>query len=217
MTASRKTTSQIALPLGSTGQGAPQRIVVGAANEAAIVALRDPANWPFGTAILTGPARSGKTLLGRWAMLQRTEVELEVIDGADGLDETKLFHRWNAGQDGGSKAGQKLLLIADSLPWEIDLPDLRSRLGGSLQLQIYEPDDALAAELILAMAAERGLALSEDAANYLVPRTQRSYVALERLVETMDRISLERQTPATMSVWRAALEAVQGPEQQRLF
>ncbi|MEP0190524.1 MAG: ATPase [Erythrobacter sp.] len=217
MAASRKSTSQIALPLGPTGQGTPQRIVVGAANEAAIVALRDPANWPFGTAILTGPARSGKTLLGRWAKLQHSEEGLEVIDGADGLDETQLFHRWNAGQEGGSKAGHKLLLIADSIPWEIELPDLRSRLGGSLQLEIDEPDDALAAELILAMAAERGLALSEDAAHYLVPRAQRSYAALERLVEAMDRISLERQTPATMSVWRAALEAVQGPEQQRLF
>ena len=40
---------------------------------------------------------------------------------------------------------------------------------------------------------------------------------IEALVAAIDRISLERQTPATMSVWRAALEAVHGPEQQRLF
>lgn len=220
MAAHRKSTSQIALPLGPAGQSGPQRIVVGDANAEAIEALRDPASWPFGTAVLTGPARSGKTLLGRWAKMQHGQhgdVQLEVIDGADTLDETELFHLWNAGQEGGSNAGRKLLLIADSLPWEVDLPDLRSRLGGSLQLEIAEPDDELAAELILAMAAERGLALSDGAAAYLVPRTHRSYAAIERLVETMDRISLERQTPATMSVWRAALEALQGPEQQRLF
>lgn len=217
MAALRKTISQIALPLGPTGQGAPQRIVVGGANAKVVEALRDPASWPFGTAVLTGPARSGKSLLGRWAAMQHSDGGFEVIDGADTLDETELFHRWNAGQEGGSKAGRKLLLIANSLPWEITLPDLRSRLGGSLQLGIAEPDDALAAELILAMAAERGLTLSDDAAAYLVPRAQRSYAALERLVAMMDRISLERQTPATMSVWRAALEAVQGPEQQRLF
>ena len=41
--------------------------------------------------------------------------------------------------------------------------------------------------------------------------------ALEKLVATIDQISLERAVPATMSVWRAALEAVEGPEQKRLF
>jgi hypothetical protein len=37
------------------------------------------------------------------------------------------------------------------------------------------------------------------------------------VVAEIDRISLERKLPATMSVWRDALEAVQGPEQGRLL
>jgi chromosomal replication initiation ATPase DnaA len=163
--------------------------------------------------VLTGPPKSGKSLLGRWA----GEHGIEVIDGADAMEESELFHRWNAVQEGGSKAGGKLLLIADRQPWEISLPDLRSRLGGSLQLEIGDPDDAMAAELIEAIAVQRGLSLGTEAADYLVPRAQRSFAALERLVATIDRISLERATPATMSVWRAALEAVEGPEQKRLF
>ncbi|MDJ0642850.1 MAG: DnaA/Hda family protein [Erythrobacter sp.] len=190
---------------------------MGNANSAAIEALRDPGSWPFGTAILTGPPRSGKSLLGRWAGGEFASHGVEVIDGADTMDETELFHRWNAIQQGGSKAGGKLLLIADALPWDIALPDLRSRLGGSLQLEIGDPDDAMAAELLEAMAAQRGLALADGAAEYLVPRMLRSYVAIEQLIATIDRISLERQVPATMSVWRAALEALQGPEQQRLI
>jgi len=85
--------SQIALPLFVPG--AAQRIVVGAANAALIEALQQPASWPFHVAVLTGPPRSGKSLLGRWAAGLHGET-LEVIDDAQGVDETALFHRWNA-------------------------------------------------------------------------------------------------------------------------
>ncbi|MCK0127855.1 ATPase [Erythrobacter sp. F6033] len=213
MAKASKPSLQTALPLPPACKGEAQRIVVGNANAHVIEALRDPASWPFHTAVLTGPERSGKTLLGRWAEGQG----IAVIDGADALDEDDLFHRWNASQKGGSKAGEPLLIIADMQPWEIALPDLASRLGGSLQLQIGEPDDEMAAQMIEALAQQRGLSLAEGAAEYLVPRTERSFAALEKLVATIDRISLERQTPATMSVWRSALEALQGPEQQKLF
>ncbi|QUL38249.1 ATPase [Erythrobacter sp. JK5] len=213
MADSRIPVSQIALPLEPGAKAAPQRIVVGNANRAAVEALGDPDGWPFGTAILTGPPRAGKSLLGRWAGAQG----IAVIDGADRLEETDLFHRWNAIQPGGSQAGGRLLLIADSRPWEIALPDLNSRLGGSLQLEIGDPDDAMAAQLVTAFAEQRGLSLADGAADYLVPRAERSFEALEHLIATVDRISLERQVPATMSVWRAALEALHGPEQQRLF
>jgi chromosomal replication initiation ATPase DnaA len=113
------------------------------------------------------------------------------------------------------------LLVAngdeDQGGWRIGLPDLASRIGGSLQLAIGAPDDVMAGALIHAHAEQRGLTLPEGAAEYLVPRTTRSFAAIEALVAAIDRISLERQAPATMSVWRAALEALHGPEQQRLL
>ena len=110
-----------------------------------------------------------------------------------------------------------ILLVSDADGWRIDLPDLRSRLGGSLQLAIGPPDDVMAGELILAHAEQRGLQLAPAAADYLVPRVTRSHAAIEKVVVEIDRISLERKLPATMSVWRDALEAVQGPEQGRLL
>lgn len=204
--------SQIALPL-EPGEGWPARIVVGNANASVIEALREPERWPFHTAILTGPACSGKSLLGRWAAAQG----IDVIDDAERVEEDTLFHRWNAGQEGGSLSAKPLLLISNARPWKVTLPDLRSRLGGSLQLEIGEPDDAMAAQLIEAFAEERGLSLAEGAADYLVPRTARSFADLGQLVRTIDRISLERAVPATMSIWRAALEALQGPEQANLL
>ncbi len=208
--------SQIALPLSA--RGAVQRIVVGDANAQVIEALQAPERWPFHVAVLTGPPRSGKSLLARWAGGLHGD-SLEVVDDAHAVDETALFHRWNAVQQGGTREGGALLLVADAGTegWRIALPDLASRIGGSLHLEIGAPDDAFAADLILALAEARGLSLPEGAADYLVPRTERSFAAIEALVATIDRISLERQTPATMSVWRAALEALHGPEQQRLL
>ena len=200
--------SQIVLPLRPASSG-PPRIVVGSANAHIAEALAAPETWPFLTAVLLGSARSGKSLLARWIAEQGGAA----IDDAHTLDETELFHRWNRAQG----AGTPLLLVGGEPPWEIALPDLRSRLGAALQLEIGTPDDAMAEHLLHALAEQRGLSLGVEAASYLVPRAGRSFADLEKLVGAIDRISLERKVPATHSIWRAALEAVHGPEEPRLL
>lgn len=198
-------TSQIALPLQQGGDRAPSRIVLGPANKHIAEALADPSGWPFGTAILLGPPRSGKSLLGTWFDGQGLGT---VIDGADRLEQTDLFHRWNRARE----QGETLLLIVDRERWDIALPDLKSRLEAALQLTIGAPDDAMLAALIEEHAAMRGLALGEEATRYLVPRVSRSFAGAERIVQAIDRISLERKSAPSMAVWRAAIEAVEGPE-----
>lgn len=201
--------TQIALPLDIRRQGGPARIVAGEGNRAALEALAEPGRWPFHTAVLVGPPRAGKSLLARWFAESGAG---EAIDDAHLGDETALFHAWNRAQE----LARPLLLTA-AAGWRVTLPDLASRLGGSLQLALGEPDDAMIADLLAAHAEQRRLTLGEGAAAYLVPRIERSHAAIEAVVEAIDRISLERQAPATMSVWRDALEAVQGPEQGRLL
>ncbi len=202
--------SQIALPLPNRHSGDPDRIVIGNANAAVIEALRDPAAWPFGTAVLIGPPRSGKSLLGRWFSAQGHG---QHVDNADTMDETDLFHLWNRTQE----SGQPLLLISNAVQWDISLADLRSRLSSAMHIELGAPDDEMMAALIESHAQQRRLALGEGALTYLVPRATRSFAAVERLVEMIDRLSLERKAPATLSIWRDALEAVQGAEQPRLL
>lgn len=201
--------SQIALPLDVRSGLGPVRIVTGAANRAVVEALRTPATWPFRTAVLLGPPRSGKTLLARWFSDSGAG---DAIDDADRGQEAAVFHAWNRAQE----SGRPLLLTA-SPGWRIGLPDLASRLGGSLQLAIDQPDDAMLADVLMAHAEQRRLALGDGAVSYLAPRIERSWAAAEEIMAAIDRLSLERQVPATMSVWRDALEAIHGPEQGRLL
>lgn len=203
--------SQIALPLTPGGTGVADRIVVGNANETVVEALAAAAGWPFRTAILAGPPRSGKSLLARWFASTGGG---EAIDDAHRIDETQLFHRWNRAQE----SGTPLLLVGGAAgEWRIALPDLASRLGAALHLEIGTPDDAMLGELILAHAEQRALALGPDAADYLVPRAERSHRGAEELVAAIDRLSLERKQAPTLSLWREALETVFGAREPRLL
>ena len=201
---------QLPLPLASGAS--PERIVVGSANAHVLDAFAHPEAWPFRTAVLGGPPRSGRSLLGRWFAQTGKG---EVIDDAGAVDETELFHRWNRAQE----SGTPLLLVSNAGEegWHVTLPDLASRLGGSLHLAIGAPDEAMMADLLALHAELRGFTLGEDAAAYLVPRAERSHVGVERLVAAIDRISLERKVAPTLAVWREALEEVHGARQPKLF
>ena len=203
--------TQIVLPLAA-GQDRPLQLAVGADNQAVIDALQVCRSWPFRTAVLSGPPRSGKSLI---AQLFAQNGAGEAIDDADLLDETALFHRWNRAQE----TGTPLLLVRASSEgdWAIALPDLASRIGAALALTIGTPDDAQLRDLIAAHAQQRGLALGPDAAEYLVPRCERSHLGVERLVEAIDRLSLERKVAPTLGIWREALEVLHGPAEPRLL
>ncbi len=197
--------SQIALPLGPGNGAEPQRIIVGNANSAVLDAFEHAESWPFRTAVLAGPPRSGKSLLARWFSESGSGI---AIDDADRADEAEIFHRWNRAQE----ERQPLLLVvgASEAGWRIALPDLASRIGAALHLEIGPPDGPMLSELIAYHAERRGLVLDENATNYLVARCERSHMAVEKLVATIDRLSLERKHAPTMSVWRDALEELFG-------
>jgi chromosomal replication initiation ATPase DnaA len=203
---------QIALPLAPLHPEGSGRIVVGDANEEAVAALGVAGDWPFRTCVLMGPERSGKSLLARWFAEQGGG---DIVDDADKVDETELFHRWNRTQE----SGVPLLLTATLRDggWQIALPDLRSRLGAALWIEIGVPDDAMMADLIAVHCEARELPIGEDGARYLASRCERSHVTAERLVAAIDRLSLERKVAPGPAIWRDALEEINGPVEPRLI
>lgn len=206
--------SQIALPLELSG-GA-ETIVGGPSLAPVFAALQASESWPYRTAVLSGPPRSGKSLLARWFEASGAG---EAVDNADRIDETDLFHRWNRAQ----AEGRALLVVASeavanggqNAGWRIALPDLASRLGAALPLPIPAPDDTLLRALIGEHARRRGLVLGEPVLDWLVPRIERSHAAAETTVATLDRLSLERKAPVTLALARDALTG--GQWQPRLL
>ena len=203
--------AQFALPLTIGGDQAA-RIIVGPSNQAVVDAFARTSEWPFRTAILTGPPRSGKSLLARWFA---ENGHGEAVDDADTASQDALFHRWNRAQE----SATPLLLVTSRPPgeWKIALPDLASRLGAALLLEIGAPDDAMLAALIADHAARRGLVLGEGVSAWLLPRIERSHAAVEALVAEIDRLSLERKQGVTISLLREALSPNGGDAQPRLL
>lgn len=221
----RKGGGQIALPLAPLHTKNAARIVVGQANADAVAALGAAQDWPFRTAVLVGPKACGKSLLARWFVQHGLG---DVVDDADRMDETQLFHRWNRAQ----QEARPLLLTATEREiygenarenaregggWQIALPDLRSRLGAALWLRIGPPDDAMMQDLIAAHCEARGLAVGMEGWAYLASRGERSHLFAQQLVAAIDRLSLERKSAPGPAIWREALEELNGPDEPSLF
>lgn len=193
--------SQIALPLDwSAGGSNDGPLIVGTSNADAVRYLRHVGTWPVRTAVLTGPRGSGRSLIGR---LFASDTGGRVIDGHDSVSEEELFHAWNAAQASGSP----LLIIADAPPsaWNIALPDLASRLAAVPVLTIGDPDDCLARDLIEALFAQRGMALAPEVSSYIVPRMERSYAMIHRVVAALDAASLEKGRGVSIRLTRETL------------
>ncbi len=192
--------SQMALPLAWPAGPHDDAFLVTSSNEGATRVLEGWESWPVFTAILSGPHRSGRSTLAR-VFAHRTGAT--VIDDAPSQSEEALFHAWNVAQE----HRRPLLLVADAAPpaWPVALPDLRSRLAASPVAVIGKPDDALSAALFARHFERRGLPAPTDLVDWLVARTERSHVAIERIVEALDRVAMERHRRLTIPLARSLL------------
>ncbi|PWG01410.1 HdaA/DnaA family protein [Sphingosinicella humi] len=192
--------AQIALPLDWPVADRDEDFLVSDANRAAFDHFKRWSLWPVMATILTGPRKSGRSLLGR-IFVRKTGGRL--FDDAEDHEEESLFHAWNEAQE----RRKPLLVIADAPPpaWEIKLPDLKSRLAATPHVHIEEPDDALLGDLIVKLLADRGVAAPPELPEYLIPRIERSYVAVQRVVESLDRVMLLQHRRMTVPMARRAL------------
>lgn len=191
---------QIALPLNWPVADGDEDFLVSDANRAAFEHLKRWSVWPVSATLLTGPRKSGRSLLGR-IFVRKTGGRL--FDDAQSHDEEALFHAWNEAQE----KRRPLLIVANApLPeWEITLPDLRSRIAATPHLHLADPDDALLGNLVVKLLGDRGIAAPPDLADYLVPRIERSYLAVQRVVDVLDRAMLSHHRRMTVPMARTAL------------
>lgn len=193
--------NQIALPLDWPVADREEDFLLSDANRAAFEHFRRWSLWPVMATLLTGPRKSGRSLLGR-IFIRKTGGRL--FDRAEDHEEEALFHAWNDAQS----RRRPLLIIADAPPprWEIALPDLRSRLAATPHVEIGEPDDELIGQLIEKQLADRGVYAPADLIAFLVPRIERTYVAALEVVDVLDRAILSHHRRMTVPLAKRALE-----------
>ena len=194
---------QIALPLDWPQSEGDVRFITSDANRDAFDHFRKWSMWPVKATILTGPRRSGRTLLAR-SFVERVGGRL--FDDAEDRDEEELFHAWNQAQD----SGRPLVMVAEAAPpaWSPLLPDLKTRLAITPATSISHPDDALFPALIQLHFADRGLHIPMDALRFMSERLHRDYWTAERAVEAVDRFAIaERARLSLPTVRRALMEA----------
>lgn len=191
---------QIALPLDELRGGASSSLIITPSNATAFAGLGSAANWPRHCAILVGPARSGKSLMARYFGGQGGTV----IDDAETNAAESLFNAWNRAQE----SAVPLLLISRWLPadWSIALPDLKSRLGSALLLEIGAPDDEMIEQLLQKQLADRGAAITMDALSYVKRRIERSYAAIESFARAANAMALAENAPVNLTLVKKVLD-----------
>ena len=220
MTARPSPPDQMRLPLQSDLPETVEAFVVSDSNRAAVEALADWPNLIGGAMAICGPKGCGKSRLAQiWAervgavALHGAEaalidpLELEgrpvLLDRAMEADDETLFHLINLAQ----APGGALLLVSRPAPsaWEVELPDLRSRLDAVISVPVEAPDDAVLAAMLEARFAERGIRPARDVVPYLLRRIDRSAAAAAEIVDRLD--ALHR--PVTRSLARSVVEGAQ--------
>lgn len=182
-------------------------ILTGPHNAGALRIAGHPEGWATPVLCITGPAKCGLSFLAEaWAnrfkgesltaeqlakagrrgldALAGRHVAVDDADLAAGKQDEALLSLINVVTAGGGR----LLLTAHRAPsqWRTASADLRSRLNALPVGEIGPPDDAVVRARLALAAERRFLRLSPETLNYLVPRLELAYDAVENF---MDRLS----------------------------
>lgn len=106
------------------------------------------------------------------------------------------------------EAGGLWLAAGTSAPADLPLmPELRTRLGWGLVFQLQGLDDAEKRAALAQHAETLGFRLDPQVADYLLSHTARDMQSLLRVLEALDRFSLETRRPITLQLLRQLLRA----------
>lgn len=106
-------------------------------------------------------------------------------------------------------SGGMLLSAGDRPPAELPLrEDLRTRLGAGVVLRVEPLSDEEKRAALSEHGRQRGLALAPELIDYLLTHVTRDMGTQMAVVDTLDRVSLERKRPITQPLLREVLALI---------
>jgi chromosomal replication initiation ATPase DnaA len=204
--------AQLILQLETAPALGRRDFLVAPGNAEAVAFIDSYPHWPS-SAALHGPAGSGKShLASAWSQssgavvveaaelglpfVERLEagvpVAVENVDVAmNARHEPALFALLNR--------PEPLLLTGRAHPaqWQVEMPDLASRIGALLSFSLWQPDDALLAALTRKLFTDRQLAVSDAVVMRILRSLERSPAAIRDFVARADARALAEKRPIT--------------------
>ncbi len=135
--------------------------------------------------------------LGRW----NEQPQSIVLDNLNPpVDQNDLLHLYNL-----VKEQQQFLLITTKThpkSWELSLADLSSRLNATPAVAILPPDDELLKAIIIKMFADQQVTVPANVVDYILPRINRSFEGVKKLVQDINTHALTTQRKITIPLVR---------------
>lgn len=202
-------------------------LLAGPHNAAAVRIAGSTEDWAMPVLCITGPAKGGLTFFASaWASrfngesltaaqlakagrrgldaLAARHVAIDDADLAAGKQDEALLSLINLIAAGGGR----LLLTAHRPPsqWRTASADLKSRLNALPVCEIGPPGDALVRARLEIAAARRYLRLSPETLNYLVPRLELAYEAVENFMDRLSAAVSDNDRAPSLPLARRVLE-----------
>lgn len=122
--------------------------------------------------------------------------------------ERALFDLYNRLREAGSR-----LLVAGNTPvaeLDLQLPDLRSRLGWGPAFRLHPLDDSSRQQLLEQAALARGMRLDPRAAQYILQRCPRDLHSLAEILDRIEETTLAEKRAPSLAFLRRILGGHQG-------
>jgi DnaA family protein len=168
------------------------------------LAAREKGQSAFYAGLKRMPGDGAATLAGLDGMEIICVDDLQVIAGRPDWEES-LFHCFNRLSHSGGRMVVSSNLPLPALP--LQLPDLVSRLGWGIRLQLQPPDEAGKRVVVRQYANSLGIDLPPEVEKYLVSRGKRDLKSLLSTVERMQQVVFASKRRMTVPLLREILRA----------
>ena len=202
-----------------------ENLVKSSCNNIAINFIEKWPNWPSDNRIVCifGATGSGKTHLARvwkkksnakilnkinhltlnYIYENNTPLVFEDINSNIYWPENLLFEFINE-----IKLSKNYLLITcKGDPYKIkwNLKDLISRFSSFVNIEIKLPDDSLIKNILVKQFSDRQFSIEKKLIEYISFRIERSYLAINNIVNLIDELTLKYKKPVSLSIIKEAL------------
>jgi chromosomal replication initiation ATPase DnaA len=224
--------SQLALPLSFKILQNRENFILSESNKSAVKLIEKLKSWQINTninsipaALIYGPSGCGKTHLSHiykqsnnslfFSSIASQDIRLAeknksfILDdfspGNNYPSETVMHFLNEVKYNSGS-----VLILSKKSAHEMDwgLPDLNSRLRSLMTCKIELPDDILLYTLLIKYADDKKIILNDKQCIYIVDRVERNFEAIIKVIDHLDRFSLETKKKITLNMIKNIITSI---------